>query len=146
MEMWMAFKDLKKALTWVQREVIWLWLCESHVFARVRSRGKNYYGAKINVYEGMTAIKIGGRVKSSQWDWCSRTFCLEPFHLIIVLESPSTKFRKGLKYELLYADDFALIVETEKLLIEKIDAWRHGLEAGGLRGNSARQRCGIDFG
>ena len=43
-------------------------------------------------------------------------------------------------YELLYADDLVLIAETEKLLMGKIDAWRKGLEAGGLRVNFGKTK------
>src|SRR6202142_2000823 len=74
---------------------------------------------------------------------------LSYFLFIIVLEALSRKFRKVLPYELLYADDLVLIAETEKLLMEKIDAWRRGLEAGGLRVNFGKtkiMRCGIDSG
>ena len=34
-------------------------------------------------------------------------------------------------YKLLYADDLVLIAESEELLVEKIERWRKGLEAGG---------------
>ena len=60
---------------------------------------------------------------------------LSPLLFIIVLEALSKKFRKGLPYELLYADDLVLIAESEELLVEKIERWRNGLEAGGLRVN-----------
>ena len=50
-----------------------------------------------------------------------------PLLFIIVLEALSKKFRKGLPYELLYADDLVLIAESEELLVEKIEKWRKGL-------------------
>jgi len=35
--------------------------------------------------------------------------------------------------ELLYADDLALIAETEELLVEKIQKWKKSMEDKGLR-------------
>jgi len=46
---------------------------------------------------------------------------LSPLLCVIVLEGPSKKFRLGLPWELLYADDLALIAESEEELIEKIE-------------------------
>ena len=39
----------------------------------------------------------------------------------IVLESLSREFRFGLPFELLYANDLALLAESEKLLMEKVN-------------------------
>jgi hypothetical protein len=64
---------------------------------------------------------------------------LSPFLFITVLEALSKKFRKGLPFELLYVDDLVLIAESEELLVEKIEAWRKGLEAGGLESILERQ-------
>ena len=61
----------------------------------------------------------------------------------------SEKFRKGLLYELLYADDLVLIAESEELLVETIERCRKGLEAGGLRVNFGKtkvMRCKIGAG
>ena len=54
----------------------------------------------------------------------------------------------GLPYELLYADDLVLIVESEELLVEKIERWRKGLETGGLSnfGKTKIMRCEIGAG
>ena len=43
----------------------------------------------------------------------------------------SKKFRVGLPWELLYADDLALIAETEEELVEKIERWKDGMEKKG---------------
>ena len=45
-------------------------------------------------------------------------FVLSPF--TIVLEALSRHFRKGLPWELFYADDLVLLAESRELLIEKI--------------------------
>ena len=64
---------------------------------------------------------------------------LGPLQFIIVPEALSKKFRKGLPYELLYADDLVLIAELE-LLVKKIERWRKGLEPGGLRVNCGKTK------
>ena len=144
-ELWMAFIDLEKAFDRVPREVIWWALRESGVEERMIAVIKSMYiGATTSVkIEGSESEKFPVKVGVHQGS------VLSPFLFIIVLEALSKKFRKGLPYELLYADDLVLIAETEKLLMEKIDAWRRGLEAGGLRVNFGKtkiMRCGIDSG
>ena len=144
-ELWMAFIDLEKAFDRVPREVIWWALRESGVGERMIAVIKSMYiGATTSVkIEGSESEKFPVKVGVHQGS------VLSPFLFIIVLEALSKKFRKGLPYELLYADDLVLIAETEKLLMEKIDAWRKGLEAGGLRVNFGKtkiMRCGIDSG
>ena len=74
---------------------------------------------------------------------------LSPLLFIIVLEALSKQCRRGLPYELLYADDLVLIAESEELLVEKIEKWRKGLETGGLRVNFGKtkiMRCEIGAG
>ena len=53
---------------------------------------------------------------------------LSPLLFVIVLEELSKKFRVGLPWELLYADDLAIIAESEEELIEKIQCWKSGME------------------
>ena len=102
-----------------------------------------------SMYDGATtAVKIGAseRKKFPVRVGVHQGSVLNPFLFIIVLEALSKKFRKGLPYELLYADDLVLIAESEKLLAEKIERWRKGLEAGGLRVNFGKtkvMRCDI---
>ena len=53
---------------------------------------------------------------------------LSPLLFTIVLEALSREFRVGLPFELLYADDLALLAESEKLLMEKVNRWKLGME------------------
>ena len=53
---------------------------------------------------------------------------LSPLLFVIVLEELSKKFRVTLPWELLHADDLALIAETERELTEKIKLWKDGME------------------
>ena len=43
---------------------------------------------------------------------------------MIVMEAISTEFRVALPWELLYADDLAVIAETEEELIKRLNEWR----------------------
>ena len=141
-KLWMEFIDLEKAFDRVPREVIWWALRESGVEEWLMSVIKSMYdGAE-------TAVKVGAsesrkfpvRVGVHQGS------VLSPLLFIIVLEALSKRFRGGLPYELLYADDLVLIAESEELLGEKIENWRKGLEAGGLRVNFGKtkiMRCEI---
>ena len=90
-----------------------------------------------------TAVKIGGRV-SGEFPVRVR-FRLEP--LSIHNCAISKQFMEGLPYELMYASDLFLIAESEKMLLEKIEAWRKGLEDGGPRVNFGKtkiMKCEID--
>ena len=60
---------------------------------------------------------------------------LSPLLFIIVLDVISRNFRVGLPWELLYADDLALLAESEAELLEKIKRWKQGMEEKGLRVN-----------
>jgi hypothetical protein len=60
---------------------------------------------------------------------------LSPLLFTIVLEALSETFRGGLPWELLYADDLALIAESEEELLQKIKYWKEGVESKGLRVN-----------
>ncbi len=60
---------------------------------------------------------------------------LSPLLFIIVMEALSEEFRAGLPWELLYADDLALIAESISDLERLYVAWKGGMEAKGLRVN-----------
>ena len=144
-ELWMAFIDLEKAFDRVPREVIWWALRESGVEEWLISVIKSMYDG------ATTAVKIGAS-ESKKFPvrvGVHQGSVLSPLLFIIVLEALSKKFRKGLPYELLYADDLVLIAESEELLVEKIERWRKGLETGGLRVNFGKtkiMRCEIGAG
>jgi hypothetical protein len=44
------------------------------------------------------------------------------------MEAISRKLRHGLPFELLYAHDLVIIVESEQVLFERIKVWKRGLE------------------
>src|ERR1700759_2896552 len=63
----------------------------------------------------------------------------------IVLEALSREYREGLPWELLpwellYADNVALLAESKAELLDKIRAWKKGLERKGLRVNMEKTK------
>ena len=60
---------------------------------------------------------------------------LSPLLFIIVMEALSREFRTSLPWELLYADDLALLAESLQDLEHMYVAWKQGMEAKGLRVN-----------
>ena len=58
---------------------------------------------------------------------------LSPLLFVIVMEAISTEFRVALPWELLYADDLAVIAETEEELIKRLNEWKDKVESKGMR-------------
>src|ERR1700757_4857647 len=108
-DLWMAFVDLEKAFDRVPREVLWWalrsagvdeWIvdviramhCDVSTSVKLQGCESTEFGVKVGVHQGSV---------------------LSPLLFIIVLDELSKKFRVGLPWELLYADDLALLAETE---------------------------------
>ena len=49
------------------------------------------------------------------------------------MEAISREFRVALQWELLYADDLAVIAETEEELIKRLNEWKDNVESKGMR-------------
>ena len=49
---------------------------------------------------------------------------LSPLLFVIVMEAISREFRVALPWELLYADNLAVIAETEEELIKRLNEWK----------------------
>ena len=60
---------------------------------------------------------------------------LSPLLFVIVMEAISREFRVALPWELLYADDLAVIAETEEELIKRLNEWQDNVESKGIRVN-----------
>jgi len=58
---------------------------------------------------------------------------LSPLLFVMVMEALSREFRVALPWELLYADDLAVIAETEEDLIKRLNEWRDFVENRGMR-------------
>ena len=59
---------------------------------------------------------------------------LSPLLFVIVMEAISREFRVALPRELLYADDLAVIAESEEL-IKRLNEWKDNVESKGMRVN-----------
>jgi len=58
---------------------------------------------------------------------------LSPLLFLIVMEAISREFRVALLWELLYADDLAVIAETEEELIKRLNEWKDNVDCKGMR-------------
>ena len=58
---------------------------------------------------------------------------LSPLLILIVMEAIFREFRVALPWELLYADDLAVIAETEEELIKRLNEWKDNVESKGMR-------------
>ena len=115
--LYFAFVDLEKAFDRVPREVI-SWAMrklgvEEWLVSAVMSM---YSGAKTvvtTVYGNSKSfeVKVGMHQGSG----------LSPLLFVIVMEAISSEYRVALPWELLYADDLAVIAETEEELIKRLN-------------------------
>ena len=60
---------------------------------------------------------------------------LSPLLFIRVLEALSRQFCTGVPWELLYADDLAVIADSLEECIARLKVWKEGMERKGLRVN-----------
>ena len=60
---------------------------------------------------------------------------LSPLLFVTVTEAISKELRVALPWELLYADDWVMIAETEDDLIKKRNKWKDNMENKGMRVN-----------
>jgi len=58
---------------------------------------------------------------------------LRPLLSVIVMGAISIEFRVALRWELLFADDLAVIAETEEELIKRLNEWKDNVESKGVR-------------
>jgi len=60
---------------------------------------------------------------------------LSPLLFMIVMEAIRREFRVALPWELLYADDLAVLADTEEELIKRLNEWKDNMESKGMRVN-----------
>ena len=68
---------------------------------------------------------------------------LSPLLFIIVMEALSREFRKGLPWELLYADDLVLMAESLAEIENLFGKWKRGMEGKGLCVNIGKTKVMI---
>ena len=62
---------------------------------------------------------------------------------MIVIEAISREFRVVLPWELMYADDLAVIAKTEEELIKRLNEWKDNVESKGMRVNMNKTKVMI---
>jgi hypothetical protein len=108
-ELWLAFVDLEKAFDRVPREVLWWALRKLGVEEWMVTVIKSMYKAATtavkfkNGESGRFEVRVGVHQGS----------VLSPLLFTAVLEALSREFREGLPWELLFADDLALMAESK---------------------------------
>ena len=68
---------------------------------------------------------------------------LSPLLFVIVMEAISREFRVALPWELVYADDLAVIAETEEELIKRLNEWKDNVKSKGMRANMNKTKVMI---
>ena len=135
----MAFVDLEKAFDWVPRKVIWWVLRKLCVEECIVWLVKGMYAnalSRVYVGEGYSEefeVKVGVHQGS----------VLSPLLFIIVLEALSCKFRSGVPWEDLYADDLVIIAESLEECVRRLLTWKEAIEEKGLRVNAGNMKIVI---
>jgi len=130
-ELWMAFVDLEKAFDRVPREVLWWALRYVGVEEWIVNVIKSMYdgvttSVKMNGEESETfEVKVGLHQGS----------VLSPILFNIVMQAIADNFKKGLPWELLYADDLVLLAESRVELERRLEVLIARLKGKGLRVN-----------
>jgi len=130
-KLYFGFVHLQKAFDRVLREVIrwamhklgveeWLVSAVMSLYTGAKTVVRTVYGNS-NGFE----VKVGMHQGST----------LSPLLFVIVMEALSREFRVALPWELLYADDLAVIAETEDDLIKSLNEWMDFVENRGMRVN-----------
>ena len=101
----------------------------------------------VRVIQGMyTDVKRHVRVNGE----CSKEFgvgvgvhqgsVLSPLLFILVQEALSRQFRTGVPWELLYADDLAVMADPLEECIARLKVWKEGMGRKGLRVNMKKTK------
>jgi len=135
-DLWMAFVDLEKAFDRVPRDVVWWALRRLKVDEWIVNVIKAMYVGSTTSIKVSAGESKGFEVKVG----VHQGSVLSPLLFTIVLEALSSDLRVGLPWELLYADDLALLADSEEELRRKIMKWKEGLEAKGLKVNIGKTK------
>ena len=127
-KLYFGFVDLEKAFDRVPREAIsWAMRFEEWLVSAVMSI---YTGAK-KVVRTVYGNSKGFEVKVGMHQGSG----LSPLLFVIVIEAMYREFRVALPWELLYAEDLAVIAETQEELIKRLNEWKDNMESKGMRVN-----------
>ena len=131
-----GFVDLEKAFDRVPRKVLWWTMRKVGVEEWiVRLVQAMYNNARSRVRVGSEyseEFEVGVGVHQGS--------VLSPLLFIIVLEALSRDFRVGVPWELFFADDLVIIATSLEGCVERVKAWKEGLESKGLHVNMTKTK------
>ena len=130
-----AFVDLEKAFNRVPRRILW-WAMQKleWIIQIVKSIYNNASRARFVRFTNSYRNPINVSVELHQGS------VLSPLLFKIVMEALSCEFRTGCPWELLYADDFAIVAESLGEQKLKLKNWKNGLEEKGLKVNVGKTK------
>jgi len=121
--------DLEKAFDRVPREMISWEMHKLGVEEWLVSAVMSMYTGAKTVVRTVYGNSKGFEVKVGMHQGSG----LSPLSLVIVMEAISRELRVALPWELLYADDLAVIAETEEKLIKSLNEWKENVQSKGMR-------------
>ena len=133
-DLYFAFVDLEKAYDRIPRELVYWCLRKRGVPERtVRLVQATYKNAStvVRTSQGQTKpfhIRVGLHQGSA----------LSPFLFVMVMDTITKQCRKGLPWEVLFADDLVIIAESECELQRKVLEWQRGMANQGLKVNTGK--------
>ena len=130
----MVFVDLEKAYDTVPREVLWRCM-------RKRYIPEVYIRLVQDVYQGATTCVKSKRGTSEHFEvgiGLHQGSALSPFLFIMLVDTISQDVRNELPWELLYADDLAIIDVTSTDTQNRLESWKKVLTDNGLKINVAK--------
>ena len=74
-----------------------------------------------------SSVRVGNSYSKSFKVGVHQGSVLSPLLFIIVLEALSLEFKVGCPWELLYADDLAIIASTLEELLERLQKWKESM-------------------
>ena len=134
--MYHVFVDLEKAFDRVPRKVIEWALRKKGIPERMVEAVMALY------VESRTRVKTMAG-KSEEFDilvGVHQGSVLSPLLFIIVMDELSKDIRKGVPWELMFADDLALTEESELEVMRAFEKWRAAMESKGLKVNMEKTK------
>ena len=88
----------------------------------------------------VSRVRVGSEYSEEVGVGVHQGSVLSPLIFIIVLEALSRDFRVGVPWELFFADDLVIIATSLEEYVERVKAWKEGLESKGLQVNMTKTK------
>ena len=130
----LLFVDLEKAYDTVPREIMWSVMRERNIpefYITLTADTYNKCVTSVKSKQGLSGqfeIEVGLHQGSA----------LSPFLFILLLDTITREVRMGTPWDLLYADDLALVRRTTGEIQQSADAWNRVLKENGLKINATK--------